>query len=274
MKILITYLLLFTAQMFSQTFLNVAYSNSFPTNSTSLAQIGKITFSGSGMNFVLTNNTTVTKDLSTINKLTFGSSDLGNPLPVELTSFLADSKGRAINLKWTTATEVNTLRFEIQRTYVTNQVNSSWVTVGTVNAHVNSSSPNSYTFTDKNQEAGNYNYRLKIVDKNGSYTFTETVNAEVALPDQFELKQNYPNPFNPNTVIAYNLPFDCNVKMAVYDVAGRLVKEVVNENQKAGYHDYNFSARALSSGVYFYSVTAVASNGKSFHSVKKFTLIK
>lgn len=274
MKFIITTLFLFTTQLFSQTYLNVVYTNSIPINSTGLAQIAKITFNGSGMNFVLADNTTITKDLSTINKFTFGSIDLGNPLPVELTSFMADSKGRTINLKWSTATEVNTLRFEIQRSYVTGQANSGWVTVGTVNAHVNSSSPNSYAFTDKDQEAGDYNYRLKIVDKNGSYTFTETVNAEVALPDQFELKQNYPNPFNPNTVIAYSLPFDCNVKMAVYDIAGRMVKEVVNENQKAGYHNYNFSAHALSSGVYFYAVTAVGSNGKSFHSVKKLTLIK
>jgi hypothetical protein len=226
------------------------------------------------MNFVLKNNSTVSRDLSTINKMTFGAVDLGNPLPVELTSFMADSKGRTINLKWTTATEVNTLRFEIQRTYVTNQVNGNWITIGTINAHVNSSSPNNYSFTDKNQEAGKYNYRLKIVDKNGSFKLTEVINAEVAVPDKFELKQNYPNPFNPSTVISYSLPFDCNVKMSVYDVTGRMVKEVVNENQKSGYHDYNFSARALSSGVYFYSIVAIASNGQSFHSVKKFTLIK
>jgi len=275
MKIIITCLFLLTSQLFAQTYLNVFYSNSTPTNSTNIAMISKITFSGSAMNFVLTNNSTVSKDLSVINNITFGGFDLGNPLPVELTSFMADSKGRIINLKWTTATEVNTLRFEIQRTYITNELNNSWITVGTINAHVNSSTPNNYAFTDNNQEAGKYMYRLKIVDKNGSFTFTETINAAVGLPDQFELKQNYPNPFNPSTVISYSLPFDCNVKMSVYDVAGRMVREVVNENQKAGYHDYNFSARNLSSGVYFYSIAAVSSDGtKNFRSVKKLVLMK
>jgi hypothetical protein len=63
--------------------------------------------------------------------------------------------------------------------------------------------------------------------------------------------------------------------MSVYDVTGRMVKEVVNENQKSGYHDYNFSARNLSSGIYFYSIIAVSNNGqKNFHSAKKLVLIK
>ena len=272
MKIIITCLLLITSQLFSQTYLNILYTDSSPVNSTDITQISKITFSGSGMNFVLTSNSTVSKDLSTINKMTFGGSNQGNPLPVELTSFLADSKGRVINLKWTTATEVNTIKFDVQRASAVSSVN--WLTVGTVNAHVNSNKPNDYVFSDNSPEAGKYSYRLKIVDKDGSYKLTEVINAEVALPGNFELKQNYPNPFNPSTVISYSLPFDCNVKMSVYDVTGRMVKEVVNENQKSGYHDYNFSARALSSGVYFYSIVAIASNGQNFHSVKKFTLIK
>src|ERR1035437_4564265 len=105
MKIIITCLLLITSQLFSQTYLNILYTDSSPVNSTDITQISKITFSGSGMNFVLTSNSTVSKDLSTINKMTFGGSNQGNPSPVELTSFLADSKGRVINLKWTTATE-------------------------------------------------------------------------------------------------------------------------------------------------------------------------
>ena len=95
------------------------------------------------------------------------------------------------------------------------------------------------------------------------------------LPNSFELFQNYPNPFNPNTVISYSLPFECNVKLNIYDVTGRLVREVVNENQKAGYHDYNFIAGNLSSGIYFYSLVAISTNGqKTFSSVKKFAMIK
>jgi len=272
MKI-IAYLFLLTSQLFCQTYLDVFYSNSSPTNSTNLTQITKITFSGSGMNFVLPNNTTISKDLSVISKIAFGSNDLGNQLPVELISFMADSKGRTISLKWTTATEVNTLRFDVQRT--NNSENLNWLTVGTINAHVNSSTLQVYSYNDLNQEAGKYLYRLKMVDKNGSFNLSDVINAEVALPDKFELKQNYPNPFNPNTLISYNLPLDCSVKMSVYDVAGRLVKNVINENQKAGYHDYNFNAGNLSSGIYFYSVVAISTTGqKNFQSVKKFALIK
>jgi len=273
MKILITCLFLLSSQLFSQTYLNIIYSDNSPVNSTDITQISKITISGSGMNFVLTSNTTVAKDLSTINRMTFGGTSLGDALPVELTSFLADSKGRVINLKWTTATEVNTIKFEVQRTSEVSPTN--WLTVGTVNAHLNSSKPNDYVFSDNNPEAGKYSYRLKIVDKDGSYKLTEVINAEVALPGNFELKQNYPNPFNPCTVISYSLPFDCNVRMSVYDAVGRLVRDIVNENEKAGYHDFNFNARSLSSGIYFYSIIAVSNNGqKNFHSAKKLVLIK
>ena len=275
MKILITCLLLFTSQLFSQTYLNVFYSNSTPTNSSDITQVQKITFGSSGMNFVLTNNSTVSKDVNTISKLTFGAVAFGSQLPVELTSFTAGSKDRSVNLKWSTATEVNTLRFEVQRTNVTNSVIGNWITLGIINAHVNSNSTKIYSYTDNIQDAGKYSYRLKIVDKDGSFKFTESVNAIVAVPDKFDLKQNYPNPFNPSTVISYSLPFDCNVRMNIYDVAGRLVREAVNENQKAGYHDFNFNAGNLSSGIYFYSVIAVSSDGqKNFSSVKKFALIK
>jgi len=102
--------------------------------------------------------------------------------------------------------------------------------------------------------------------ENSSFTTQRPVWAETDgdLPDQFSLSQNYPNPFNPSTVIAYGLPTNSHVSLRVYDVLGRLVSVLVNEDQNAGYHQAVFNIGSLSSGVYFYRLEAVPA-GNSGH---------
>ncbi|HMT11231.1 MAG TPA: T9SS type A sorting domain-containing protein, partial [Ignavibacteria bacterium] len=87
------------------------------------------------------------------------------------------------------------------------------------------------------------------------------------FPETFELKQNYPNPFNPETVIVFSVVQASNVKLNVYDAAGSLVKQLVNDEMNAGTYKVSFNAAGLSSGVYFYRLE---SNGLS--SVKKMLL--
>lgn len=72
------------------------------------------------------------------------------------------------------------------------------------------------------------------------------------VPKDFNLSQNYPNPFNPNTIINYQLPTSGFVKLNIYDVSGKLIKELVKEKQNAGSHSVNFSGEGLSSGIYYY----------------------
>ena len=87
--------------------------------------------------------------------------------------------------------------------------------------------------------------------------------------NSYRLDQNYPNPFNPSTMITYSLAEDVKVNLKVYDVMGREVAQLINETQSAGTHHYNFDASALSSGIYFYKISA-----GDFISVKKMTLLK
>jgi len=89
------------------------------------------------------------------------------------------------------------------------------------------------------------------------------------IPTDYILSQNYPNPFNPSTTIEFGLPKSEYVKLVVYDVLGRQVAELVNDNLNAGYYKVNFDASNLSSGVYFYSLKA-----GDFVSVKKLILMK
>lgn len=85
----------------------------------------------------------------------------------------------------------------------------------------------------------------------------------------YELKQNFPNPFNPQTTIRFSIPKNDLVSLKVFDINGREVQNLINENKNSGSYEVNFNASSLSSGVYFYKL-----NTSSFSSIKKMTLIK
>jgi hypothetical protein len=111
-----------------------------------------------------------------------------------------------------------------------------------------------------------YNDIIAITDVDWSYAFsvrclnniTTTVGIENGkeLPTEYSLSQNYPNPFNSNTKIKYKLPSDSHVHLKVYDLVGREVKDLVNKQQSAGAYEVNFNASNLSSGVYYYKLSA------------------
>lgn len=73
-------------------------------------------------------------------------------------------------------------------------------------------------------------------------------------PEEYKLNQNYPNPFNPNTVISYLLPVKSFVSLKVFDISGKEIISLVNQNQNAGSYNYTFDGSGLTSGVYFYNL--------------------
>jgi len=89
------------------------------------------------------------------------------------------------------------------------------------------------------------------------------------IPQSFTLYQNYPNPFNPTTTIKFALPVDSRVKINVYNTVGQLVETLVDKEMESGYHEINFDASRLASGVYLYQLQA-----QDYISVKKMLLIK
>jgi hypothetical protein len=89
------------------------------------------------------------------------------------------------------------------------------------------------------------------------------------LPTSFILCQNYPNPFNPSTTIKYAIPKQEHVILKVYDMLGKEVALLVNENKESGEYDINFNASKLASGIYFYRITA-----GEFTETKKLILLK
>ncbi|MBE2255109.1 MAG: T9SS type A sorting domain-containing protein [Ignavibacteria bacterium] len=193
-------------------------------------------------------------------------------LPVELISFTSTVLKRDVTLKWTTSSEINNAGFEIERKFDTDE---NWIRTGAIQGSGNTNELKSYSFIDRGLNTGKYKYRLKQIDYNGNFEYYELTNeVNIGVPEKFDLSQNYPNPFNPVTKINYDLPFDSKVQMKIYDIAGREVFTLVNEQQVAGYYTTQFNASSLASGVYFYRIISKGLNGVENIQTKKMMLVK
>lgn len=138
---------------------------------------------------------------------------------------------------------------------------------------------NSTNFTDYELNVGGpLTAYYKVSAKNGTrisnYTPTLNIRAgfnknSIVLNNVFELRQNYPNPFNANTKIAYQVPKNSFVNLAVTDILGNKVAELVNEQKEPGLYEINFDASNLPTGNYFYILRA-----DNFVNVKKLILLK
>lgn len=102
-----------------------------------------------------------------------------------------------------------------------------------------------------------------------SYSNTTSVKEHLELPKQFSLSQNYPNPFNPSTTIKYSLPASGVATIKIFDILGREIKTLVNEQRDAGEHSVTFNAFDLPSGIYFYQLRSGTSTA-----TKKMLLLK
>jgi len=178
------------------------------------------------------------------------------PVPVELTSFAADvnSNGQVV-LNWETATELNNLMFEIERS----NEGSEFYTIGYVNGAGTTTEPQQYSYLDATVNTGTYFYRLKNVDFDGRYYYSDVVEVEVVGPLTFALEQNYPNPFNPSTNIKFSVPDAGDIKLAVYNIVGEQVAVLVDGFTDAGFYNVTFDASSLPSGVYLYKLQSANS---------------
>jgi hypothetical protein len=178
-------------------------------------------------------------------------------LPVELSSFSASNLGSAIKLTWRTETETKNYGFEIERKVLTGQSSiGKYETVGFVSGNGNSNSPKEYNYIDESISSGKYSYRLKQIDTDGSFNYSEVLEIDISTPNKYELSQNYPNPFNPVTTINFSLPVAGNVKLSLYNLLGEELKTLVSGFNEAGIHTINFNANDLQSGLYLYKIEA------------------
>jgi hypothetical protein len=192
--------------------------------------------------------------------------DSDHQLPVELNSFTATPGDASASLYWSTASESNNSRFEVER---------DGDVIAVVTSHGVSATEQRYSWNDIGlMNDRTYHYTLYSVDLTGSRSALRSTDAtptaaSAAAVSEYSLYQNYPNPFNPTTQIAFDLKDAGFVTLKIFNLMGQGVEELVQGNLGSGHHEVNFNAANLPSGVYVYRLSV---NG--FVSEKKMLLMK
>ena len=174
------------------------------------------------------------------------------PLPVELTSFTASLLNNKVKLNWSTATESQNFGWDIERASINSESNlmSVWEKVGFISGAGNSNSPKQYFFIDNSALYGMYAYRLRQIDNNGTTSLSNELKIFVGhQPQVYDIK-TFPNPMNPASKIRYAIPQDGFVNISVYDITGKLVRTLVNEDKQSGVYEISFDGGNLASGLY------------------------
>ena len=179
------------------------------------------------------------------------------PTPVELTTFRASSQGADVLLEWTTASELNDYGFEIERREAA--PNAGWQTIAFIQGSGTTSAPQTYRYVDANLLPGMYDYRLKQIDFDGSFSYVGVVSVEVNLPDVFTLYQNFPNPFNAQTEIRFYAPVSEYVRLNLYNLKGQIIRRLFDGVSDIGINKFKWDARDnfgsdVSTGVYLYKL--------------------
>jgi hypothetical protein len=210
-------------------------------------------FNGNDEFYVLTTTVAVPThadaDMITINLNNNGGANY--KLPVELIMLRASFVRNMVQLEWRTAMELDNSGFEIER-----KQDSRWQMVGFVEGHGTTNAPQEYRFNDKELSPGTYTYRLKQVNRDGTFDYSGEVEASVVLSaEAYALSQNFPNPFNPVTTFSFAVKDRQHVKVSVYDMIGREVATLIDAVTEPNIlHKVSFDGSTLSSGVYFYAL--------------------
>ena len=172
----------------------------------------------------------------------------GTVVPVELTEFAASASGKSVNVYWSTASETNSGWFEVER----KNMGGEYSNVATVTAAGTSTNILNYGIKDENVQRGMaYIYRLKNVDRDGKYGYSDEVEVSVSgETGTLLLSETTPNPVNNESGVSYTLSIGGTVELSLYDMMGNKVQTVDSGIRAAGTYPANINSNGLSSGVY------------------------
>lgn len=196
-------------------------------------------------------------------------------IPVELIAFSVNEVDKKVVLNWKTATETNNSHFEIERKFK----NQDWEKLGVVAGSGTITEFRNYFYEDDFSAIlynGTVLYRLKQVDYNGTFEYSEIIAIDVEyIPTEISISQNYPNPFNPETTIKYWLNVEANTRITVYNSLGQQIEELQSLLQNPGTYSVTWNAVNYASGIYFYSFEVKDQAEKLLHrEMKKIILLK
>ena len=193
--------------------------------------------------------------------------------------FNAYSNPGKIKLVWSSVNKIDILGYNMYR------YENITDTTFTNKIKINNSLITDTIYNDINIVAGKkYHYMYSVVStallesdlsKEVVATAILSVGHPDLVPELYSLSQNYPNPFNPSTIINYAVPFESNIKIRFYNSLGQCVRNFNESTKRPGYYELKFNSTGLASGIYFYSIKAVSTDGKNnFNAVKKMIIIK
>ena len=152
------------------------------------------------------------------------------PVPVELSSFNAKALDAGIILNWTVQSIYDSYGFDVQR-----RTHDDFVTIGFVKSY-NTDTKSDYTFTDYNPPPGENSYRLKMIDMDGTFTYSAELSATTDVPSQHRLLPNHPNPFNSSTMVRFDLAKQSRTSINIYNILGKHITTLVDDDLPPGYH--------------------------------------
>lgn len=171
-------------------------------------------------------------------------------VPVRLKIFKGRSLPSEVQLDWTVVSPRDNFGFEIERSLD----EGKFMKIAFVKGNPLSSVTNHYRYVDRSLQPGKYHYQLRIINADGSFTYSESIEAIINLPSDIELHQNFPNPFNASTTISYSMPQREHVILKIYDIQSKLITELVNSYQNSGFYSIIWDTKNLPTGKYLYSL--------------------
>ncbi len=170
-----------------------------------------------------------------------------------------DSTGNQVKVLWGVNSEISVNRYTVERS----ADGTNFSEIGFVSAKGNTDTTARYSFFDNLGNMTSAIYRIRQITNDGGQTVTPLINFKLTgtgnaefSPTAFQLNQNFPNPFNPVTTIQFEIPKTARTTLTVYDILGRNISTVINQNIEAGKHSITWDSSNIASGIYFYRLTS------------------
>ncbi len=190
-------------------------------------------------------------------------------LPVELTTFDVTADGSSTVLRWETTLEIDNAGFEVQHR-PPNAAPEGWTTAGFVEGNGSTTETKQYSYRLDDLVSGTHTFRLKQVDRDGSFEYSESVEVGIQMTTAFELEGPYPNPFRQQATFSLRVAESQRVDILAYNQLGQHVATLhsapLEPNTK---HVFTLAGQRLASGIYFIRI-----QGTTFNATKRATLVR